>query len=466
MLTGSTGTAPDTKTGSMTENPTMAPLPAVPGDGFAPAQTAFAATSRGTLVRGALGRLGRDTAMVLVSFPLAIASFVVLVVGLALAVGLFVTVIGIPIAAGTLAAAAGFADVQRWLLAVRGTPLPPKPRVVRSGRRRGLRAMFSLLGCGRRWAEVLHGISALPLAVLTFSVVVAWWGIAINGLAWVFWSRTLPEDNIGLPELLHLPIPDLVFNLAVGVLFAVTLVPVVRGCANLHKGWAWALLVGRSHRALEERVTDLTVRRSAAAAAEAQSLRRLERDIHDGPQQRLVRLGMDLSVAQRRLDDDPAAVRELLGQARTQAAEALAELRSLSRGIAPPILTDRGLEAALASITARSPAPTTLDVDLGEGPRPTAAIETAAYFVACEALTNTAKHAAASAAAVRVRRTTGADGATVLRVEVADDGVGGADLAKGHGLAGLSDRVAGLDGTLSVTSPVGGPTLLVAELPC
>jgi signal transduction histidine kinase len=449
----------------MTENPTMAPVPAVLVDGPVPAETA-APAPRAALVRGRLARLGRDTALVLASFPLAIISFVVLVVGLVLAVGMFVTVVGIPIAAGTLAAASGFANVQRRLLAVRGTPLPPKPRPVCSGRRRGLRAMFAQLRSGRRWAEVLHGISALPLAVLTFGVVVAWWGIAIEALAWVCWSRLLPEGNVGLAELLHLPISDLELNLAVGFLLAVTLVPVVRGCADLHKGWAWALLVGTSRRALEERVADLTARRGAAAAAQAQSLRRLERDIHDGPQQRLVRLGMDLSVAQRRLDHDPGAVRELLGQARTQAAEALAELRGLSRGIAPPILTDRGLEAALASITARSPAPTTLDVDLGAGPRPTAAIETAAYFVACEALTNTAKHAAASSAAVRVRRNTGADGATVLRVEVSDDGVGGADLAKGHGLAGLADRVAGLDGTLSVTSPMGGPTLLVAELPC
>jgi signal transduction histidine kinase len=175
---------------------------------------------------------------------------------------------------------------------------------------------------------------------------------------------------------------------------------------------------------------------------------------------------MDLSSVERRLGDDPAAARELLAQARTQAAEALAELRELSRGIAPPILADRGLEAALAAITARSPAPTTLDVELGQGPRPTAVIENAAYYVVCEALTNIAKHAAASSAAVRVSKAPGAAGSTVLRVQVQDNGVGGADLAKGHGLAGLLDRVTGLDGTLLLESPVGGPTTLVAEIPC
>jgi signal transduction histidine kinase len=175
---------------------------------------------------------------------------------------------------------------------------------------------------------------------------------------------------------------------------------------------------------------------------------------------------MDLSVAERRLDDDPAAARELLGQARAQAAEALAELRALSRGIAPPILADRGLEAALAAVAARSASPTTLEVDLGEGGRPTAAVENAAYFVVCEALTNTAKHAAASSIMIRLSTTAVAGGPRMLRVEVEDDGVGGADLAKGHGLAGLSDRVAGLDGSLSVHSPLGGPTRVVAELPC
>lgn len=448
----------------MAENATMAPVSGTPVDRAAPAETAGIAPPPAS-VPGMLGRLRRDTTFVLASLPSAVFSFVVLVIGLALAVALFVTVIGIPIAAGTLAAASRCANVQRRQLAARGTPLAPRDRIVPRGG--GLRGMFAVLLSGRRWAEVLHGVSKLPLAVLTCCVVVAWWSGALVGLTyWAFspWVVS-PALGTGAGQVVAPIVLSVLYYLG-GVLFAVTLVPVVRGCANLHRGWARVLLVGRSRRALEERVADLTVRRSAAAAAEAQSLRRLERDIHDGPQQRLVRLGMDLSVAQRRLDDDPAAVRELLGQARTQAAEALAELRVLSRGIAPPILTDRGLEAALASITARSPAPTTLDVDLGAGPRPTAAIETAAYFVACEALTNTAKHAAASTAAVRVGRGTGPDGATVLRVEVADDGVGGADLAKGHGLAGLADRVAGLDGTLSVTSPVGGPTLLVAELPC
>ena len=417
-----------------------------------------------------VGRLLRDSAYVLVSLPWAIVSFTVLITGLSLAAGLLITLIGIPVAVGTLAVAAGFAAGERWRLAVRGTPLAPMRRRERGEREPGLRGLISPLTDRDRWAEVLHGISVLPLATATWSVVVTWWAGAIGGLTYWAWSPLLPASanaaNTSLPELLNLPISESGFNLVVGLFFAATLVPVVRGCANLHEAWARTLLAGTSRRALAERVEDLTVRRVAAASAEAQSLRRFERDIHDGPQQRLVRLGMDLSIAERRLDDDPAAARELLGQARVQAAEALAELRALSRGIAPPILADRGLEAALAAIAARSAAPTTLEVDLGTGERPTAAIENAAYFVVCEALTNTAKHAAAASIMIRLSTTALAGGARVLRVEVEDDGVGGADLAKGHGLAGLSDRVAGLDGTLSIHSPAGGPTRVVAELPC
>lgn len=212
-------------------------------------------------------------------------------------------------------------------------------------------------------------------------------------------------------------------------------------------------------------VAALEQRGASAAAAETSALRRLERDLHDGPQQRLVRLGMDLAAAERRLETDPAEARRLLEEARAQTAETLAELRELSRGIAPPILTDRGLAAALAPVAARAAVPVTLDVVLpADAGRPDASVEAAAYFVVSEALTNVAKHAAARSAVVRVDAV-GEGAERVLAVEVHDDGVGGADLAKGHGLAGLADRVEGLGGLLSVTSPEGGPTVVRATLP-
>jgi signal transduction histidine kinase len=195
-------------------------------------------------------------------------------------------------------------------------------------------------------------------------------------------------------------------------------------------------------------------------SAEAAALRRLERDIHDGPQQRLVRLAIELGRAQRQFDRRPEAVREALADAIAQTEEAMEELRALSRGIAPPVLADRGLREALADLAARATVPVDLDVD-DPSERPSAAVETAAYFVVAEALTNVAKHSQAGRAAVGLRHGDG-----TLRVRVSDDGVGGAALGKGHGLRGLDDRVRALGGELRVASPAGGPTRVTAELPC
>uniref|UniRef100_UPI0020299038 sensor histidine kinase n=1 Tax=Actinotalea sp. C106 TaxID=2908644 RepID=UPI0020299038 len=220
-----------------------------------------------------------------------------------------------------------------------GTALAPVQYAPRRGS--GLRRMLNLLADPRRWAAVLHGIGGLMLSVVTFSVVLTWWAGTLGGLTFWFWDRWLPnpETNTTLAELLGLPISEAQFNLILGVLFALSLVPVTRACAQVHVGWARLLLTGSSRAALAAQVDELTSRRAVAAAAESHSLRRLERDIHDGPQQRLVRLGMDLSAAERRLADDPDEARAMIAEARTQAAEALAELRGLSRGTAPPILT-------------------------------------------------------------------------------------------------------------------------------
>lgn len=189
-------------------------------------------------------------------------------------------------------------------------------------------------------------------------------------------------------------------------------------------------------------------------------LAEIERDIHDGPQQRLVRLTMDLEAAARRLDDDPQRARPLVDEALEQSREALSELRALSRGIAPPILADRGLGAALMAAAARCPVQVSLTVTLPGDGRLTAAVENTAYFVVTEALTNVAKHSRATHCAVIVNT----DGDLVI-VQVRDNGRGGAHLGKGHGLAGLADRLAGVDGELDVVSPPGGPTVLTAGIP-
>jgi len=187
-------------------------------------------------------------------------------------------------------------------------------------------------------------------------------------------------------------------------------------------------------------------------------LRRIERDLHDGAQARLVALGMSLGMAEQKLAEDPERAGQLLAEARAGAEQALRDLRDLARGIHPPVLTDRGLEAALSALADSTPIPVTLHVDLPE--RPPAAAETAAYFVAAEALANAGKHARANRVDIRIFRT-----GQLLTIEVADDGRGGAD-PEGSGLSGLRRRVQALDGRLRVASPPGGPTTILAEVPC
>jgi signal transduction histidine kinase len=208
------------------------------------------------------------------------------------------------------------------------------------------------------------------------------------------------------------------------------------------------------------RVQTLTASRAAAVDLAAEDRRRIERDLHDGVQQRLVSLAMDLGRAKEKLDTDPERARELVDGAHEEAKRAITEVRDLARGIHPAVLTDRGLDAALSSLAARSPVPVEVSVDVAE--RPPASTEAAAYFVVSEALANVAKHAKASKASVTVRRA----GDGWLTIQVQDDGVGGARIVEGSGLAGLRDRVGALDGELHLLSPEGGPTVLLVEIPC
>ena len=246
-----------------------------------------------------------------------------------------------------------------------------------------------------------------------------------------------------------------------GAVLLLTAPAVLRWLVALHTALAYALLVDETP-VLREQVAALTESRTAAGQAEAHTLRRLERDLHDGPQQRLVRLGMDIAAAERQLDVDPEAARALLGEALQQSQDALAEIRGLSRGIAPPILDEQGLAAAVTALAARGSVPTVVDV---APVRLSTAARHAAYFVVAEALTNVEKHSLAGSAAVEVQRVVAPGGAASVAVRVIDDGIGGAATARGHGLAGLADRLAGLDGTLAVSSPPGGPTRVTAVLP-
>jgi signal transduction histidine kinase len=209
---------------------------------------------------------------------------------------------------------------------------------------------------------------------------------------------------------------------------------------------------------LHARLEELRASRARLVHAGDAERRRLERDLHDGAQSRLVGLALLLRTARKRADADPQLA-ALLDRAQEELQTGLAELRELARGIHPAVLTDRGLGPALEALAARSPVPVTLDA--GDEERLPEPVESAAYFVVSEALTNVAKYAQARRADVRVRRQDGH-----VTIEVADDGVGGADPARGSGLSGLADRVAALDGTLTLDSPPGGGTRLRAEIPC
>ncbi|UNO38544.1 histidine kinase [Streptomyces sp. MST-110588] len=209
----------------------------------------------------------------------------------------------------------------------------------------------------------------------------------------------------------------------------------------------------------DRRIGQLVRSRARILGAYDAERRRIERDLHDGAQQRLTGLIMTLGLARLELPDAPPAARELLETAYREARTTLTELRDLVHGIYPSVLTDRGLPAALTRLAEDSAVPVELDVDLPE--RPSEAVEAATYFVACEALANVAKHSGAATARLSLRRR----GARLV-LEVYDDGVGGADAESGSGLLGLADRVAAFEGTVHLSSPAGGPTLLHVEIPC
>jgi len=324
--------------------------------------------------------------------------------------------------------------------------------------------MFTPLRDGQSWLDLLHAIFGWILYTISFCFVVTWWAGALGGLSSIIWLRFVPAPEPDSKDLnLLLGLSDTLaarigLQTVLGVIFLVTLPLITRLFALMPAQFGRVLLSGMAE--VQNRISGLREQRDSAVSAEATALRRLERDIHDGPQQRLVRLAMDLGRARQQLASDPEAAKATIEEALGQTRETLDELRALSRGIAPPILADRGLPSALAALASRSTVPVGLSVD-ERLPRLPAIVENTAYFVVAEALANLAKHSQARAAAVDVVRIDGR-----LAVTVLDDGIGGAHMAKGHGLSGLADRVRAADGTLTVDSPAGGPTVIRAELPC
>ena len=333
----------------------------------------------------------------------------------------------------------------------------------------GPRSLFTALFLDvNRWLDLGYVFIAFPLAVLEFTAVSVLWTLVLVLLSipvWVLMGgidlQAFAAANAQLSGLGGID------NGAVAIVSGIAglvLLPIAaftaQGLMALHRMVVASLLCDSGTQALERRVETLEESRKAVLDVEASELRRIERDLHDGTQQRLVMLTINLGLAAERIDTDPEAAKGLVTDARDQARLALAEIRDLVRGIAPAILMDRGLVAALSALAGRSPVPTVVLSSLPAGERLPDAAERAAYFVVAEALANVAKHASATRCEVHVRREGG-----MLVVEIIDDGAGGARLLPVGGLAGLAGRVEALDGRLTVDSPDGGPTVVRATIP-
>jgi signal transduction histidine kinase len=400
-------------------------------------------------------RLGLDTAYLLLGLPAGIIAFTVVVTGWASALGLAITLIGLPVALATIVVSRGMANAERWRAAlVLGRPIRSRYRPLAEERILG--RLKTLFADGQTWKDLGWHLLLLPIGIVGFTVAVVCWCWSLYCLTFPFWFKLTPAaadfGDFTLNAWWHA-----IVVFAIGVATLPITIALVRGTAA-GTGALARLLLGADAEELEERVEVLTETRAGAVDAAAAELERIERDLHDGAQARLVALALDLGMAEERFERDPDGARELVEKARDEARLALSELRDLARGMRPALLAERGLSEAVRSLAARTPLPTTVTAEPGERIPP--AVESAAYFVVAEALTNAVKHSAATRLTVDLTR----DG-DLLVVEVADDGVGGADVA-GSGLSGLRKRVEALDGSLRVASPRGGPTLLHAELPC
>ncbi|HEX6523356.1 MAG TPA: sensor histidine kinase [Streptosporangiaceae bacterium] len=317
------------------------------------------------------------------------------------------------------------------------------------------------------WRQVGYHLAAGPLlAAAAIATVAMWLAGTLYALVYLYAWR-MNADGMLRKGVTHRPnlgflhpvaIPVDVYLTTAGIAGLLVAPWATAGVVALDARVSRALLGPSRAEELEHRVEELAETRAGVVDAADAERRRLERDLHDGTQQRLVSLAMNLGMAR----VETATVEEAhqaITEAHEEAKAALTELRNLVRGLHPPVLEDRGLDAALSGVAARMPIPVRLTVDVPRRPSPT--IEAVAYFVVSEGLTNITKHAEASQAEVFVQRT-----GDRLHIIVTDDGVGGADLARGTGLAGLTKRAASVDGTFEIVSPPGGPTLLTVDLPC
>ncbi|MFZ3568795.1 sensor histidine kinase [Streptomyces sp. BH097] len=410
------------------------------------------------------GRTWREFGYLMLSLPLSIIGFVWAVTMTSLGVGLLITFIGVPVLAAALAGARGLGALERvrarGLLGVEvGTPEPLRPR---TGGPMGW--IGATLKSGVSWRHLLYGVLHMPWAVFGFAVGLSFWATGWTMLTYPLWRWVFPtyvgQDGIQLyGDSGHAVYLDNPFEIAVtaglGLLVTLATPWVIRALTTVDRLMVVGLL-GPSR--LASRVVELESDRGVVADTAAADLRRIERDLHDGAQARLVSLAMDLGVAKEKLSEDPATAARMVDEAHGEVKTALQELRDLARGIHPAVLTDRGLDAALSAVASRCAVPVQVEVDLVERPAP--AIEGIAYFTVSELLQNVSEHSGATRAEVDVWRAQDR-----LMVQVYDNGGGGAVASGGSGLAALAGRLDAVDGILVVESPTGGPTRVTAELP-
>ncbi|MGW1952315.1 sensor histidine kinase [Streptomyces sp. NPDC001920] len=410
-------------------------------------------------------RSWREFGYVLLSLPISIVLFVYGVTMVSLGAGLLVTFLGVPVLAAGLAGCRGLGALERARARalLRLDVADPEPLRMR---RRGFMAwMGAVLKSGTSWRSLLYGVLHLPWATFSFVVAVNMWAYGWALLTYPLWFWVFPvwagQDGLQLygdeTHRIYLDNPfEITVTALVGLLFTLATPWIVRALTMVDRVLVHGLL-GPSR--LATRVVELESDRGVVVDTAAADLRRIERDLHDGAQARLVALAMDLGLAKEKLAEDPQAAARMVDEAHGEVKTALQELRDLARGIHPAVLTDRGLDAALSAVASRCTVPVEVQVDL-ENERPVPAIEGIAYFTVSELLQNISKHSRATWAAVDVWRVENR-----LMLQVVDNGIGGADSADGSGLAGLAERLDAVDGILVVDSPVGGPTRVTAELP-
>ena len=414
----------------------------------------------------AIRRLARDIltpitygriAYLLIALPLGIVWFTFLVTAIAVGLGTAITLIGIPILVGTLYAWRWAAKLERRLIAsLTGVqiedPYRPEPEGAGWSRRISTR-----LGDPASWKDLVFLLIQLPLGIASFTAAAVVLGLALSWIAAPAWYWSTPEGiELGIATVDTLG--EALLLVPLGLVVAFLGIPALGQLGRLYGLLAKLLLGSTPDPELTAQVTELEGARSRIIAAADAERRRIERDLHDGAQQRLVALSLTLRMAESRAEKGDPEAADLIRNAGEEAGLALKDLRDLARGIHPAILTNRGLAAALDDLAARASIP----VEVTDAPqeRLPDQVEAAAYFVVSECLANVDKHAQASAASVSVQAENGQ-----LRVEVADDGTGGADTENGSGIQGLRDRVGALGGRLEIESPEAAGTRVRATIP-